>query len=335
MKNLGIIEVKPLGFTWETQDPFLFCVHHHDAYPKGNQQMEPVDSLEGRTIGNDFTKKDGWRMYHGNKIPGFPGHPHRGFETVTIVREGFIDHTDSTGGAGRFGAGDVQWMTAGKGVLHSEMFPLIHTEKPNPLELFQIWLNLPKKDKMVDPYYTMLWREMIPKVSSSDNKYTLEIISGVFNNVKGPTPPPNSWASSTTSNISILHIEMNENARFNLPASNEGINRTIYFYEGEDLSIEGTEIPSYHLVKADATKNLTLSSGTAKLKVLILEGKPIGEPVAQHGPFVMNTQKEIMEAFEEYRKTQFGGWPWPSYEFAHDRSKGRFSIDKDGVEELP
>jgi redox-sensitive bicupin YhaK (pirin superfamily) len=141
-----IREAFELGFPWHTQDPFLFCVHHDDAYPAGNEQMGPAASLAGRELGQDFAGKDGWRMYHGENVPGFPGHPHRGFETVTIVRRGLIDHADSLGAAARFGRGDVQWLTAGRGIVHSEMFPLVERAAPNPLELFQIWLNLPHAD---------------------------------------------------------------------------------------------------------------------------------------------------------------------------------------------
>ena len=108
-----IKKIRPLGFQWETLDPFLFCVHHEDYFPKGNDDLGPDPShFEGRHMGQDFIVKDGFRMYHGNKVPGFPGHPHRGFETITVVRKGLVDHTDSTGAAGRYGDGDVQWMTA-------------------------------------------------------------------------------------------------------------------------------------------------------------------------------------------------------------------------------
>src|SRR6478736_1203770 len=165
---MSILQVLPLGFPWQTFDPFLFCVHHDDAYPAGNADLGPAASLAGRRLGEDFAGKDGWRMYHGTKVPGFPAHPHRGFETVTIVRQGLIDHSDSLGAAARFGGGDVQWLTAGRGISHSEMFPLLHADKPNPLELFQIWLNLPKADKLVDPHFTMLWREAIPTVVTRD-----------------------------------------------------------------------------------------------------------------------------------------------------------------------
>ena len=115
MNKSAIKDIKALGFPWETADPFLFCVYHKDDYPKGNDQLGPNASLEGRILGQDFTVKDGWRMYHGQTIPGFPQHPHRGFETVTIVQEGLVDHSDSLGAAGRFGNGDVQWMTARQG----------------------------------------------------------------------------------------------------------------------------------------------------------------------------------------------------------------------------
>ena len=123
--------------------------------------MGPIDNLSGRSLGSDFTVKDGYRMYHGKTVPGFPAHPHRGFETVTIVRKGLVDHSDSMGASGRFGNGDVQWMTAGKGIQHSEMFPLLNKDS-NPLELFQIWLNLTKKSKFVQPHYKMFWKEKIP-----------------------------------------------------------------------------------------------------------------------------------------------------------------------------
>jgi len=111
-----VLEELRLGFPWQTLDPFLFCVHHDDAYPEGNENMGPAASLEGRNLGSDFERKDGWSMYHGRKVPGFPQHPHRGFETVTLARRGLIDHSDSLGAAARFGRGDAQWLTAGKGL---------------------------------------------------------------------------------------------------------------------------------------------------------------------------------------------------------------------------
>src|SRR5687767_12725622 len=163
-----VIGLTPLAFPWQTRDPFLFCVHHDDRYPLGNAQMGPAASLAGRNIGMDFEGIDGWRMYHGEIVPGFPAHPHRGFETVTVARRGYIDHSDSLGATARFGRGDVQWMTAGGGIVHSEMFPLVERSAPNPVELFQIWLNLPAADKLVEPHFTMLWGDHIPRHEARD-----------------------------------------------------------------------------------------------------------------------------------------------------------------------
>ena len=168
-----VLQTVALGQQWPTVDPFLFCAHHRDRYPESNDLFGPADSLVGRDLGSDFSGKDGWSMYHGRAIPGFPQHPHRGFETITVVREGVIDHSDSLGATARFGAGDVQWMTAGKGIVHCEMFPLLHSDTSNPLELFQVWLNLPKADKMVDPYFTMLWSEQVPRVHGEGVEITV------------------------------------------------------------------------------------------------------------------------------------------------------------------
>ena len=126
-----VLQRFPIGFQWPTVDPFLFCVHHLDHYPAGNAVHGPAASLAGRHLGQDFEGKDGWRMYHGDQVPGFPQHPHRGFETVTFVRRGLVDPSDSLGAGARYGGGDVQWLTAGKGIVHSEMFPLLDPNGPN------------------------------------------------------------------------------------------------------------------------------------------------------------------------------------------------------------
>jgi len=332
-----IIKIKPLGFQWETADPFLFCVHHEDAFPKGNDEMGPERShMSGRHLGDDFIIKDGFRMYHGKTVPGFPGHPHRGFETITVVRQGIVDHADSLGAAGRYGNGDVQWMTAGGGVQHSEMFPLISKEIENPMELFQIWLNLPKKNKMVKPHFEMLWKESIPilKAKDENNKGTqIEIIAGKIDHLKAPTPPPDSWASDQTNELGIWNVLMDAGAEWTLPKASKGINRTLYYYEGSGMIIDGQNIPKYHAVELHADFETKLIAGNNKTSILILQGKPIGEPVIQYGPFVMNTKEEINQAFEDYHKTKFGGWPWPKYDQVHAREKGRFAKHADGREE--
>ena len=189
-----VLQEVPLGTQWPTIDPFLFCAHHLDHYPEGDGELGPAATFEGREIGQDFAGKDGWNLYHGDHVPGFPQHPHRGFETVTFVRQGLIDHSDSLGATARFGRGDAQWLTAGKGVVHSEMFPLVDADGPNPLHLFQIWLNLPAADKLVDPYFTMLWDEDIPKVRHTDDEgraTTVTVIAGALDGVQPLAPPPN------------------------------------------------------------------------------------------------------------------------------------------------
>jgi len=337
MKSNSIINMKPLGFQWETRDPFLFCAHHLDHYPKGNEKMEPVASLEGRSIGNDFIVKDGWRMYHGEKVPGFPVHPHRGFETITIVLEGFVDHADSMGASGRYGNGDVQWMTAGKGVQHCEMFPLINQDGDNTTELFQVWLNLPKKNKFVEPYFDMFWSESIPvfKTKDENGKSTqVIIVAGKIEDISAPAPAPDSWAADPKNEVSVWRIRMEPAAKWEIPKASQDINRTLYFVKGKSLKLAGEEISSYQLIELLPDAEVTLENGDEESQLLLLQGKPVNEPVVQYGPFVMNTKKEIQQAFEDYRETQFGGWPWQRPDQVHDLHKGRFAKHADGREEI-
>lgn len=329
-----IIKINKLNSQWQTSDPFLFCVHHKDAYPKGNDKMGPDASLEGRNIGSDFQNKDGWNMYHGDTVPGFPQHPHRGFETVTIVLKGIVDHADSSGAAGRYGAGDVQWLTAGKGCNHTEMFPLINKKADNPLELFQIWLNLPSKDKFVEPHYKMLWSEDIPVIQSKDcngKTSTIRLISGSYKGTKSLKPSPNSWAGEENNHVSIWIIKMESNAVIELPEVSHTLNRTIYFYSGTSINIDETSIETYHSVKLAGDKIIEIKNGSKESYLLLLEGEPIGEPVVSYGPFVMTSEKEIQQAFADYRSTGFGGWPWNRDDFVHPREKGRFAQYPDGT----
>lgn len=338
MDNKKIIQIKPLGFPWETKDPFLFCAYHRDEYPKGDAQLGLAEEdRKGRNIGQDFVVKDGFRMYHGSHIPGFPYHPHRGFETITINKEGIVDHTDSLGAAGRFGTGDVQWMTAGKGIQHSEMFPMVHADKENPLEIFQVWLNLPKASKFVEPHFKMLWKENIPVITDTENnlKTEINVIAGKVNDVKAPDPTPDSWAANPENEVLVATVKMESNASWRLEAAkNTNINRTLYFYRGEQISIEGQKIDSNHLVQLRPEEEVLINNGNTEAYLLILQGKPINEPVAQYGPFVMNTEEEIQQAFLDYQQTKFGGWPWPDQEQVHPREKGRFALHADGREEL-
>lgn len=338
MNKPHISGIKPLGFTWETKDPFLFCVHHLDHFPKGNEKMGPATSLAGRQLGQDFTQKDGWRMYHGKEVPGFPAHPHRGFETVTIVLDGFVDHSDSHGAAGRYGNGDVQWMTAGAGSLHAEMFPLLNQNEGNTLQLFQIWLNLPRAKKFADPHFVMLWNEEIPRINLPDEngKQTeITLIAGTLEGVKAPAPAPDSWASVPENEVLIALIKMEPQAQLMLPVAEPGVNRTLYFYRGDEIKIAGTAVSNYHSVDVLPGEPIVIDNKNEPAYLLMLQGKPINEPVVQHGPFVMNSPEEINQAFADYRATQFGGWPWDRHEYVHDRNKPRFARYADGREIFP
>jgi quercetin 2,3-dioxygenase len=336
--NTAIKSIKPLGFPWQTQDPFLFCVHHEDFYPKGNDVMGPAASLKGRALGQDFApNKEGWRMYHGEQVPGFPAHPHRGFETVTVVTKGLVDHSDSLGAAGRFGFGDVQWMTAGKGVQHCEMFPLLSKDNDNPLELFQIWLNLPKVKKLAAPHFAMLWSDSIPTFTTTDlhRKSTyVKVIAGKIETIKAPAPAPDSWAANENNEVAIWTIKMEPGAKWNLPTASASTNRSLYFYGGLSIQIAGQQFSTHQAIELRADEEVVLANGDTESYLLLLQGKPINEPVVQHGPFVMNTQAEIQQAMTEYRQTEFGGWPWPSYEHVHPREKTRFARYPDGREEV-
>lgn len=327
-----ILGAFPLDFVWPTFDPFLFCVHHLDRYPAGNDALGPAAPLTGRTLGMDFEPRDGWRMYHGEVVPGFPRHPHRGFETVTLARQGFIDHSDSLGATARFGRGDVQWMTAGSGVVHCEMFPLVRPDAPNPVELFQIWMNLPARHKMVEPHFSMLWSETIPRPSLHDGAVRLTVVAGEIEGATAPAPPPRSWAAEPDADVAIWTIALEPGARFTLPPARPGTDRTLYFFAGERLSVAGKSAPPCGMrVRGDV--ELPLENGSAPAELLVLQGRPIGEPVAKHGPFVMNEEQEIHQAIADYRRTQFGGWPWDQDAPVHPREAGRFAVHADGRRE--
>ncbi len=321
------------GMNWETSDPFLFCAYHVDNYPAGDGEMRPAVSLAGRHLGRDFEGRDGWRMYHGQAVPGFPRHPHRGFETVTVCRSGYIDHADSLGATARYGAGDVQWLTAGRGMQHAEMFPLVRSDVPNPLELFQIWLNLPRKDKMVEPHFTMLWSDTIPRVVETDAAgriVELTMQAGRFGEHVAPAPPPSSWASAPENDVAIWTLRMEAGARFELPAVREGTLRSLYVHGGAGAKVGDRAVGNMQRIEVTGAGSIWLEAGAAETEVLLLQGRPIDEPVAKRGPFVMNTQEEIRQAYADYQATGFGGWPWKGDGPVHAVDKKRFAEGQGG-----
>lgn len=333
----AVVQTVPLGMQWPTLDPFLFCVHHLDEYPAGNDRQGPVADLSDRPLGQDFEGTDGWRMYHGQVVPGFPAHPHRGFETVTYVRQGLVDHADSMGAAARYGRGDVQWLTAGAGIQHAEMFPLLDRDGANTLELFQIWVNLPAADKMVDPHFSMFWDADVPRVVADG--VTVTVVAGSLGEATPPSPPPASWGSRDEAELAIWHIVLEPGSSWTLPAAAAAAadaNRVLYVFDGAGVDLDGTIVDAPTGAVVDPTANVPMrNTSDAPVEILMLQGRPLNEPVAQYGPFVMNTREEIQQAFEDYQRTQFGGWPWDRDDPVHGLDGDRFAKHADGRVDQP
>jgi redox-sensitive bicupin YhaK (pirin superfamily) len=219
-------------------------------------------------------------------------------------------------------------MTAGAGVVHSEMFPLVNTTQPNPTELFQIWLNLPKTEKMVPPYFTMLWKEDIPYIEEKNTR--VNIYAGALHGKSPLPPPPNSWAANSSSDVAIWSITIQKNGSIILPACESGTNRTLYFFAGMELIINETPIPHGYGLRMQPDTEIIIKNEHEKAEILLLQGRPLNEPVAKHGPFVMNTRAEIRQAIIDYQRTGFGGWPWNRKDPVHKSDSGRFAIHADG-----
>lgn len=332
---------------WKTLDPFLFCVFHDDQFPKSTANSLGPDPalLRGREITSDFSYKDGWSMYHGETVPGFPSHPHRGFETVTVVTKGLVDHFDSLGATGRYGNGDVQWLTTGDGVQHSEMFPLVNKDGPNPLELFQLWLNLPLKTKYTPAHFKMFWEPTVPKVTIGDA--TVTVVAGAGLGPVPPTPPPASWGSDPEGDVAIWVFKIKSGGSCTVPAAakGRGANRAVYFFRGRSTVTLSQSADDTAEAKLKVREGIEVNAGLpcvmragdeGDAEVLILQGAPIGEPVVQHGPFVTTSREEMTETFRKYHATQFGGWPWPSHDHHHPREQQRFAKFPDGrIESAP
>jgi len=255
--------------------------------------------------------------------------------------------------------GDVQWMTAGKGIVHGEMFPLIFQEKPNPTRFFQIWINLPGKNKMCDPSFAMFWNNDVPKWKSEDEKAAVTVFYGDYflsnnnnnddgndDNAESPLqntnrPPTDSWATDHDNDVTILHITIQPGGTLSIPKAHKSsssssssseteINRVLYAIEGLDEKPEINQVAiDQGIITVDAGVDLEVTvpaNAKQACEFLLLQGKPIGEPVAQHGPFVMNTRQEIEQAFMDYQKTKFGGWPWLRDDMVFPREKGRFAL---------
>lgn len=321
----SVLNSAPLSSPWQAMDPFLFAVHHQDNYPASDGRL-------GIRMQDRAKEGQGWRMYHGEHVPGFPAHPHRGFETVTIVLKGHVDHADSLGAAARYGQGDVQWLTTGGGVEHGEMFPLLNTDGPNPLELFQIWLNLPPEGKSAKPEFGMFWAEQIPTIEKDGSK--VSVIAGAFNDTRPMAPPSASWAADIDNELAIWLIDIDQGAGVTLPTASSQALRRAYIFEGQ-ATIDGELQPPSHLADLDATQPSTITNqGLQTLRILILQARPIKAPVVAHGPFVLNSNEQMIDTIKRYQAEGFGKWPWPSNAQTHG-DKGRFIRHPDGTEVYP
>lgn len=230
------------------------------------------------------------------KPRGVGAHPHKGFETVTIAYKGSVAHEDSTGNKGVIRPGDVQWMTAGAGILHKEFHEQEYARSGGPFEMVQLWVNLPKKDKSTPPKYQALTASQMDKIPLANNSGEVRVIAGEFNEVKGPAE------TFTPINLFNIHLKKEGTLSFDIPETH---NAGMLVVNGQAVvNGQTTDEHSFLLFSHEGT-GIDIKADKDSV-LLFLSGEPINEPVAQYGPFVMNTQKELYEAIEEYQAGKFG-----------------------------
>lgn len=232
------------------------------------------------------------------EIPrGVGVHPHKGFETVTIAYKGKVEHGDSSGGGGIIHEGDVQWMTAGNGILHKEFHEKEWSKRGGEFHMVQLWVNLPAKDKSTAPKYQNLANKDLPKVPASNGLAEVEVIAGEYDGHKG--------GASTFSPVYLLNVKMTKGAKvtFNFPAKHTTAALAI---EGHALLNESDDLQQDHFAMFNRDGEELTVSAPEDAVVLILSGEPLNEPIAAHGPFVMNTRQELIQAFDDFNKGKFG-----------------------------
>lgn len=266
-----------------------FRVHNFipSGYHLDMKRMDPFIML-------DYNSKF---HFSGTDTPrGVGVHPHRGFETVTIAYQGRVEHGDSSGGGGIIGQGDVQWMTAASGVLHKEFHETEWAKQGGIFQMVQLWVNLPAKDKMSPPKYQAIKNSEMKNVDLGENGF-IEVIAGEFNGEKGP--------ATTFSPVNLMNAKLKSGgkAEFSFPAN---FNTAALVIEG-NIMVNGEEkVPTDHLVLfQNEGENFTIEAAEDSI-VLILSGEPLNEPIYPHGPFVMNTREEIIQAFDDFNNGKFG-----------------------------
>jgi redox-sensitive bicupin YhaK (pirin superfamily) len=267
-----------------------FRVHNFipSAFRLDMQRMDPFIMLDYNS-----------RFYFppSDKPLGVGVHPHRGFETVTIAYKGLVAHHDSAGGGGIIGEGDVQWMTAASGVLHKEYHEETFSKEGGEFQMVQLWVNLPAKYKMSKPKYQAIANQEMGIVELENMGGIVEIIAGEYKGIKGP--------ANTFTPISMLNVKLNSNgeAEFNFPAH---FNTALLVVEGEVLVSEDAMVPVNHFILMENKGEEFKIKGLQNSTVLVLSGEPINEPIAAHGPFVMNTRDELVKAFQDFQNGKFG-----------------------------
>ncbi|HEY4108656.1 pirin family protein, partial [Puia sp.] len=229
-------------------------------------------------------------------LRGVDVHPHKGFETVTIAYKGSVAHHDSAGNSGTINPGDVQWMTAGAGILHKEYHEQEYAKRGGPFEMVQLWVNLPKKDKGTAPHYQAITKEQMGKIDLPDNQGVISVIAGVYNGVKGP--------AQTYSPVNVFDIKLKKGAttQTSLPA---GYNTAILLINGS-ATINDQQAPEHSFVLfANEGETIDITANEDSV-LLVLSGEPLNEPIATYGPFVMNTQSEIIDSIREFQSGKFG-----------------------------
>ena len=229
---------------------------------------------------------------------GVGAHPHRGFETVTIAYDGKVEHHDNNGNHGIIGPGDVQWMTAGSGVLHKEYHEEEFSKNGGILHMIQLWVNLPSKHKMTKPKYQPITKEDIATYKLDNDKGEIRVIAGEVKGVKGP--------ADTFSKINIYNVDMKNHARVSLNEPSN-FNTGMLIINGEVKINDGSVYKENDFILFDNVEgDIILESVSENSLVIVLSGEPLNEPVIAHGPFVMNTEEEIIEAYEDYNLGKFG-----------------------------
>lgn len=234
----------------------------------------------------------------GTERRGVGAHPHKGFETVTVAYQGELEHRDSSGGGGKIGAGDVQWMTAGKGIVHEEFHSQDFTRQGGPLQMVQLWVNLRARDKTAEPGYQTLLKSQIPSVELPADAGFVRVIAGEFDGRKGP--------AKTFTPMDLWDVGLRAGASVKLPLP-EGHTAAFLVLGGEVVPEGGQAAREGDLAVFSRTGSGIALSAVSEARLLVLAGEPIAEPVVGHGPFVMNTREEIQQAFEDYQLGRMGG----------------------------